>query len=59
MNSALQLFREFEQGTADGFPLGKQGGEVLGQLERIGKLVEEAKSFYRAQLAKDPHCVPG
>jgi hypothetical protein len=59
MNSALQLLNEFEASTADGFPLGKKGAEVLDQLERIGKLVDEAKSFYKAQLARSPHCVPG
>jgi len=51
MNSALQVLAEFEASTADGFPLGQQGGEVLETLERITKLVEEAKAFYKAQLA--------
>jgi hypothetical protein len=39
--------------------VGKEGAEILGQLERIGKFLEEAKSFYRTQLTKDPYCVPG
>ena len=59
MNSALQLLSEFEASTADGFPLGAEGSAVLDQLERVGKLVEEAKTYYKVQLAKDPHCVPG
>jgi hypothetical protein len=59
MNTALELLSEFEAITVDGFPLGQQGAEILDQLERVGKLVEEAKSFYKAQLAKDPRCVPG
>jgi hypothetical protein len=59
MNSALQVLAEFEASAADGFPLGQQGAEVLEALERITKLVEEAKAFYKAQLAKDAHCVPG
>jgi hypothetical protein len=33
--------------------------EVLDQIERISKLVEEAKSFYKTQLTKSPNCVPG
>ena len=59
MNSALQLFSEFETITADGFPLGKQGAEILDHIERVSKLVEETKAFYKAQLARDLHCVPG
>jgi hypothetical protein len=59
MNSALQLLSEFEAITADGFPLGQEGADVLDQLERIGKLLEDAKSFYKAQLAKNRNCVPG
>jgi hypothetical protein len=59
MNSALQVLAEFEASSADGFPLGQQGAEVLEALERITKLVEEAKAFYKAQLARDLHCVPG
>ena len=59
MSTALQLLNEFEASTADGFPVGQQGTEVLDQLERIGRLVEEAKSYYKAALSKDPHCVPG
>ena len=59
MNSALQLLAQFQESTADGFPLGEQGAEVLDQLERVGKLLEEAKAYYKAQLAKSPHCVPG
>ena len=59
MNSALQLFSEFEGITAGGFPLGQEGTEVLDQIERIGRLIEQAKAFYKAQLAKDPHRVPG
>jgi hypothetical protein len=59
MNSALQLLNEFEAVTADGFPLGKPGAEVLGQLERITKLVEEAKSYYKAALTKNPRSIPG
>jgi len=59
MNSALQLFSEFEGITADGFPLGQEGTEVLDQIERIGRLIGQAKAFYKAQLARDLHCVPG
>jgi hypothetical protein len=59
VNNALELFDEFEAVTADGFPLGKEGAEVLDQLERASKLLEETKAFYKAQLARDPHCVPG
>jgi uncharacterized protein DUF2800 len=59
MNSALQLFQEFEASTADGFPLGKQGADILDQLESVSKLCSELKEFYKAQLAKNPHCVPG
>jgi hypothetical protein len=59
MSTALQLLNEFEASTADGFPVGEQGADVLDQLERIGKLIEEAKGFYKAQLAKDPSCIPG
>ena len=33
--------------------------EVLDALERVMKLVEEAKSFYKTALTKDPRCVPG
>ena len=50
---------EFEAATADRFPLGQEGSAVLDQLERVTKLVEEAKSFYKTQLAIDPGCVPG
>jgi hypothetical protein len=59
MNSALQLLDSFEASTADGFPLGKEGALVLDQLERVGKLLEEAKAYYKTQLAKRPNCVPG
>jgi hypothetical protein len=59
MNSPLQVLDQFEANTADGFPLGQQGTEILDQLERISKLVEEAKAYYKAQLAKSPNCVPG
>ena len=59
MNSALALLNEFETATADGFPLGQPGAEVLDQLERVSKLVEEAKSYYKTALARDPRCVPG
>jgi uncharacterized protein DUF2800 len=59
MNNALELFSEFEAITADGFPLGETGGEVLAQIERVSKLVEEAKAYYKHRLAKDPHCIPG
>jgi hypothetical protein len=59
MNSALQLLSEFEAITDDGLPLGQEGADVLDQLEHIGKLLEDAKSFYKAQLARDSHCVPG
>ena len=59
MNSALQLLSEFEVLAADGFPLGEQGAEVLDHIERVSKLVEETKAFYKAQLARDLHCVPG
>jgi hypothetical protein len=59
MSNAFHLLSEFEASTADGFPLGEQGTEILDQLERVGKLLDETKSFYKAQLAKDPRCVPG
>jgi len=59
MNSALQLLSEFEVLAADGFPLGEQGAEVLDHIERVSKLVEETKAFYKAQLARDLHWVPG
>ena len=59
MNSALQLLSEFEVLAADGFPLGEQGAEVLDHIERVSKLVEETKAFYKAKLARDLHCVPG
>jgi hypothetical protein len=59
VNSALQLLSEFEVLAADGFPLGEQGAEVLDHIERVSKLVEETKAFYKAQLARDLHCVPG
>jgi hypothetical protein len=59
VNSALQLLEQFEAATADGFPLGQQGTEILDQVERISRLIEQAKSYYKAQLATDPHCVPG
>jgi hypothetical protein len=59
MNSALQLLNQFEQTVADDLPLGPEGAEVLDQIERVSKLVEEAKAFYKAQFAKDPRCIPG
>jgi hypothetical protein len=59
MNGALELLSQFEKATLDGFPLGQEGAELLDQLERVTRLIDEAKSFYRAQLTKDPHCVPG
>jgi hypothetical protein len=59
MNSALQLLDQFEATTAGGFPMGEQGAEVLDQIERVSKLVEETKAFYKAQLAKNPNCIPG
>ena len=59
MNSALALLNEFEASTADGFPLGVAGAEVLEQLERVSKVLDEAKAYYKAQLAKDPRCIPG
>ena len=59
MNEALQLLAKFEATTVDGFALGQEGSTVLDQLERVSRLLDEAKSFYKAQLAKDPHCVPG
>jgi hypothetical protein len=59
MNNPLQLFSEFETTTADGFPLGQQGAEVLDQIEHISKLIDEARSFYKTQLANNPNCVPG
>jgi uncharacterized protein DUF2800 len=59
MNSALQLLDKFEAATADGFPLGQEGTDILDQLERVSKLCSECKEFYKAQLARDPHCVPG
>jgi hypothetical protein len=59
MSSALQLLNQFEALTADGFPLGEGGAEVLDQIERISRLIEQAKSHYKAQLARDPHCLPG
>jgi len=59
MNSALQVLADFENTISDGFPLGPEGAEVLEALERVAKLVEEAKAYYKAQLAKSPNCVPG
>jgi hypothetical protein len=59
MSSALQLLDKFEAITADGFPLGQEGAEILDQIERISRLIEQAKSYYKAQLATGPHCVPG
>jgi len=59
INSALQVLAEFENTISEGFPLGPEGAEVLDQLESISKLVEKAKAFYKAQLAKSPNCVPG
>ena len=59
MNSALELLESFEASTAEGFPLGKGGAEVLSQLERVAKLIEQAKAYYKAQLTKNPHSVPG
>ena len=59
MNRALQVLAEFENTISDGFPLGPEGAEVLEALERVAKLVEEAKTYYKAQLAKSPNCVPG
>ena len=59
MNSALQLLSEFEVLAADRFPLGEQGAEILDQVERISRLIEQAKSYYKAQLARNLHCVPG
>ena len=59
MNSALQLLSEIEVLAADGFALGEQGAEVLDHIERVSKLVEETKAFYKAQLARDLHWVPG
>jgi hypothetical protein len=59
MNSALQLLESFEASTADGFPLGKEGALVLDQIERVAKLVEEAKAYYKTQLTQRPNCVPG
>ena len=59
MNSTLALLDTFETAPAEGFPLGPAGAEVLDQLERIGRLVEEAKAFYKAALTRDPRCVPG
>ena len=59
MNGALELLEQFERSTLDGFPLGAKGAELLGQLERITKLLDEAKAFYKTALAKDPRCVPG
>jgi hypothetical protein len=59
LNSALQLFSDFEATTAGGFPLGEQGAEILDRIERVSKLLEETKAFYKAQLAKNPNCVPG
>ena len=51
MSTALQLLNEFETQVADGFPLGRQGAQVLDQLERVGKLLEEAKSFYKTSAS--------
>ena len=35
MNSALQLLNRFKASTAEGFPLGEEGAEILDQLERM------------------------
>ena len=59
MNTALQLLDSFEVATADGFPLGQPGTAVLDQIERVSKLLEEAKAFYKTALTRDPRCVPG
>lgn len=54
----LALLTKFEQDALD-VPLGQEGARLLEQLERVSKLCSELKEFYKAQLAKDPHCVPG
>ena len=59
MIGALELLDTFEAATADGFPLGKPGTEVLDQLERVSKLLDEAKAFYKAELTKNPRSIPG
>jgi hypothetical protein len=59
MNGTLQLLDEFERSAMDGFPLGQEGAAILDRLERIAKLVEELKAYYKAALIRDPHCVPG
>jgi hypothetical protein len=59
MNSALQLLNQFEASTADDFPLGPAGAEVLDQIERVSRLCTELKDFYKTALTKNPNCVPG
>jgi hypothetical protein len=59
MNSALQLLDQFKAVTAARFPLDQEGAEVLDQIERISRLIEQAKAYYKAQLARAPHCLPG
>ena len=59
MSSALQLLDAFEKSVMDGFPTDKEGAAILDQLKRVEDLIAEARSFYRARLAKDPACVPG
>jgi hypothetical protein len=59
MNNASQLLNEFENAVADGFPVGEAGRDILDSLERVGKLLEEAKSYYKDVLTKDPGCIPG
>ena len=54
----LALLTQFEQDALDA-PLGEEGAQLLEQLERVTKLCTELKEFYKAQLAKDPGCIPG
>jgi hypothetical protein len=59
MNRALELLDEFEKATLDGFPVGQQGAAILDSVKRVEELIAELKSYYRARLTEDPHCIPG
>jgi hypothetical protein len=52
MNSALQLLVQFEAITADCFPLGKQGTEILDQLEHVPDSAPSS-DFYKAALTEE------
>jgi hypothetical protein len=42
-----------------GISIQTEGAAILNRLERIAKLVEELKTYYKAALTRDPACVPG